>query len=88
MILQQKDEEIMQGVYEEHKRQEQRIALFLCILGKIENIKNFVEFRCKDRDEREKYATEIIQKQKKRKQEMKMKIDTLRIATQQFQEYK
>lgn len=44
MIVNIKDEEMMVGIYDEHKRQEKR---------KINHIRNFVEYRCKDRNERE-----------------------------------
>ena len=44
MIIGLKEDEMMLGIYDEHKRLEKR---------KINYIRNFVEYRCKDRNERD-----------------------------------
>ena len=56
-------------------------------LGKIDRIKDFVEFRCKDRDERERYAEEVVKRQKEKRKEIKQKLESLKIITKEFGTY-
>jgi hypothetical protein len=58
IIVHLKDEEMMMGIYDEHKRQESR---------KLKHIKNFAEYRCKNVEDREQYASEVLFEQKKKK---------------------
>lgn len=78
VIINLKEEEMLVGIYDEHKRQEKR---------KINHIRNFVEYRCKDRDEREKYAEEVLHNQEEQRQKLLQRIQSLNIATKEESDY-
>ena len=71
-----------------NKRLEESKISNSIFIGKIENIRNFVEYKCKPREERELFKSEILKRYQKQQNEMLKRIEIMKTSTEQFDRFK